>query len=374
MPYDPRWTGRAVELLLRLGVGQVEVSGYHEPDPALVRYRLRGLRLGADGRPSPANRLLAKVSELAQAQAFAEPPPEPVVRLLRDRGEITDEEARLAQHVPVADDLCVEAESAGPGTLAGGLSLFPAVLRLREELAGASPSRVRVGAAGGLGTPEAVAAAFAMGADFVLTGSVNQCTPQAGTSDLVKDLLAGADVEDFATAPSGVGFELGARLPVLRRGVFFPGRADRLFDLYLRHDSVDDLPPAAREQVESRYLGRSMDEVWAEVVASHPDPGQVQRAERDARLRMGLIFRWYLQDTLRRARDGAASDRLNFQVRSGPAVGAFNRVVRGTRLADWRSRNVDDIAWFLMQEAARVLTDQWRRMTGSPADPVPVPA
>ena len=47
----------------------------------------------------------------------------------------------------------------------------------------------RLGAAGGLGVPEAVAAAFVLGADFVLTGSINQCTAECGTSERVKDML-----------------------------------------------------------------------------------------------------------------------------------------------------------------------------------------
>jgi trans-AT polyketide synthase, acyltransferase and oxidoreductase domains len=39
-----------------------------------------------------------------------------------------------------------------------------------------------IGLAGGMGTPFAVAAAFVMGADYVLTGSVNQACVEAGTS------------------------------------------------------------------------------------------------------------------------------------------------------------------------------------------------
>ncbi|MBY8854439.1 acyltransferase, partial [Saccharothrix sp. MB29] len=78
--------------------------------------------------------------------------------------------------------------------------------------------RVRVGAAGGLGSPEAEAAVFLLGAEFVVTGSINQCTPEAGVSDDVKDLLAGLDVQDTAYAPAGDMFELGARVQVARRG------------------------------------------------------------------------------------------------------------------------------------------------------------
>ena len=60
---------------------------------------------------------------------------------------------------------------------------------------------IRVGAAGGIGAPEAAAAAFVMGADFVLTGSINQCTVEAGMSDAVKDLLLEINVQDTGYAP-----------------------------------------------------------------------------------------------------------------------------------------------------------------------------
>lgn len=51
---------------------------------------------------------------------------------------------------------------------------------------------MRIGAAGGLGTPASVAAAFAMGAAYVLTGSVNQGAYQSGLSEVGRQLLAQA--------------------------------------------------------------------------------------------------------------------------------------------------------------------------------------
>lgn len=57
---------------------------------------------------------------------------------------------------------------------------------------------IRIGAAGGIGTPEAAASAFILGADFIMMGSINQCTVEAGTSDLVKDLLQDMNIQDTA--------------------------------------------------------------------------------------------------------------------------------------------------------------------------------
>lgn len=84
--------------------------------------------------------------------------------------------------------------------------------------------KIRVGAAGGIGTPEAAAAAFILGADFIVTGSINQCTVEAGTSEIVKDLLQEINVQDTEYAPAGDMFELGAKVQVLKKGLFLrPG-------------------------------------------------------------------------------------------------------------------------------------------------------
>jgi trans-AT polyketide synthase/acyltransferase/oxidoreductase domain-containing protein len=345
----------------------VEAAGFTSPVPELVRYRLTGLRAGADGRPVPAHRLLAKVGRADVARLFLQPPPEETVRLLRARGLISEEEARLAPYLPMADDVCAETAPAGQGS---AFSLLPAVRRAREQVAARHPAlaRVRIGVAGGLGSAEAVAAAFTMGADFVLTGSVNQCTPQAGTSDLVKDMLADADVEDFGTAPAAELLEQGGQAAVLRKGVLFPARAARLYELYLRHESLDDLSPDDREHAEKQCFGRTFADVWTEVRSQYADEDRVrlERIERNPQARLALTVRWYLLDTLRRAQVGDPAERLSFQVRSGPAMGAFNHEVRGTELAHWRRRHVDDVAWFLMRGAARVVREHSRLVHPAP--------
>src|SRR6185295_12181791 len=116
---------------------------------------------------------------------------------------------------------------------------------------------IHVGAAGGIGTPQAAAAALIMGADFILTGSINQCTVEAGTSDAVKDLLQELNVQDTDYAPAGDMFEIGARIQVARRGLFFPARANKLYELYQRHGSLDEIDPKTRQQIQDRYFKRS---------------------------------------------------------------------------------------------------------------------
>jgi trans-AT polyketide synthase/acyltransferase/oxidoreductase domain-containing protein len=365
-PYDPR-AAALLDLLLRLDVRSIEVSGFVEPSDDLVRYRLSGLRPGPDGPAVPARRLLAKVSRPDVAARFLDPPPDPVVRRLLDRGLISAAEAALSGTVPMADDVCAEAEPAGP---LDGFSLLPAVLRARAESAGRTPGRrPRVGLAGGLGSPAAVAAAFTLGADFVLTGSVNLCTAEAGASDAVKDLLATAGPEDFTTAPGTGTVEEGGRVAVLRKGGFAAARSAELYQAYQRHrGGAETLDPALRGRLE-RHLGRSFDEVWAAIGA---DPGRwepavVRRAERDGHARLALLVRWYLVEGRRRAGAGAPADRLDSLIRGGPALGTFNCEVRGTTLADWRRRHVEDVANYLMGHAPAVGAALWDRSRPAPA-------
>ena len=52
--------------------------------------------------------------------------------------------------------------------------------------------RVGLGVSGGIGTPASVLAAFTQGADFIMTGSINQSCLEARTSVSVKEMLAEA--------------------------------------------------------------------------------------------------------------------------------------------------------------------------------------
>nr|WP_294549470.1 PfaD family polyunsaturated fatty acid/polyketide biosynthesis protein [uncultured Rhodopila sp.] len=346
-----------VDLFLRHGVTRVEAAAYLQVSPALVRFRLTGLT-----REGPRNRVMAKVSRPEVAEQFLNPPPEKIVRELAGAGRISGAEAALSQTVPMADDLCVESDSGGHTDQGVAFTLVPAIAAQRDaavQRAGYA-ARVRLGAAGGLGTPRAVAAAFVLGADFVLTGSVNQCTVEAGTSDAVKDLLQQAGIQDTAIAPAGDMFEQGSKVRVLRKGLFFPARANRLYELYRQYDSIDAIDCKTREQIETKYFHRGFDEVYAETRAHYlrVNPGEIVRAERDPKHKMALIFKWYFVHSARLAQRGAPDQRVDYQIHCSSAMGAFNQLVLGTPMEDWRKRHPDAIAELLMTGAAEIL---WNR-------------
>ncbi|HYQ18723.1 MAG TPA: PfaD family polyunsaturated fatty acid/polyketide biosynthesis protein, partial [Polyangiaceae bacterium] len=320
-------------------------------------------RRGADGAPFAANMIQAKLSRPEVAQQFLAPAPEKLVARLLQAGRVTPEQARLATEVPMADDICVESDSGGHTDKGVALCLVPTILRLRDEAATrfAPRFRVRVGAAGGIGAPEAVAAAFVLGADFVLTGSINQCTVEAGTSEAVKDLLERAEVQDTEMAPAGDMFELGARVQVLRKGLFFPARANKLYDLYRQHESLEQIDDKTRQQIEEKFFGQTFAQVTAEVESylKRRSPADWERVARAPKLKMARVFQWYFARTNRAAIAGETADKLNFQIHCGPAMGACNRWLKGTRLEAWRARHVDELGELLMSGAAQVLSERF---------------
>jgi trans-AT polyketide synthase, acyltransferase and oxidoreductase domains len=363
----PELEEHTVDLYLKYNVRRIEAAAFVQMTPALVRYRVKDLTRDLHGRVVAPHHVLAKVSRPEVATAFMQPPPPAIIAKLLNAGRISAQEAELASSTPMADDVCVEADSGGHTDQGVAYALTPAMLELRDAMLRqhAYHKVIRVGAAGGIGTPHAAAAAFMMGADFILTGSINQCTREAGTSDSVKDLLQDMNVQDTAYAPAGDMFELGARVQVARRGLFFPARANKLYELYQRHNALEEIDPKVRRQIEEKYFKRSFDEVWAETKAyySRAHPDRIAAIERHPKQKMAAIFKWYFVHTTRLALSGAEEQRVDYQIHCGPALGAFNQWVKGTELESWRNRKVADIAERLMQATAVLLNERFAAMT-----------
>jgi len=332
-------------------VDAIEARGYLQVTPDLVRFRFQGAA-ARDTDRADRRRLVVRVSRPETAVAFMSAAPEPVIAQLVAAGDLADADAARARREPVASDICVEGDGSGPTDGATALALLPVVVHLRDQMCAdtAAEHRIRVGLVGGIGSPAAVAAAFTMGADFVMTGAIHQCTVEAATSDIVKEMLAAADVPDTALAPASDLFELGARSRVLKKGVFFAARAERLFNLYLAHDSIDALPAAVRGQLEQQYFGRSLEEVESMVDDVHATPKQ----------RMARIFRRYLDESASRAIEGNAVHRVNFAVPCSAAMGAVNRWLAGTPLREWQDRHADELSLRLLDEAAHLLSTRAR--------------
>ncbi len=358
-PQEPSWENEVAALAIRHGVRCVSVSAFSDITPALVHCATAGLRVGPGGRIERPRMMMAKVSRPEVAAQFLAPAPPALLRDLVAAGLVTADEAALAAQVPMVDDLTVESDSGGHTDGRPLATALPQILALRDTVArqhGIAP-RTRIGAAGGLGTPHGVAAAFALGAAYVVTGSVNQLSLEAGTSDRARAMLQAADTMDVAMAPSADMFEIGAQVQVLSRGTMFAARAAKLRQLYRDHASLEDIPADQVARIEKEIFRLPLAEVWAQTQEfwRAREIAQVHRAATDPKHRMALVFRWYLGMSSTWATKGAADRTIDYQIWCGPAVGAFNDWRKDGYLADPSHLSVVQIARNLM-EGATVLT------------------
>jgi PfaD family protein len=368
-PNEPDLEATVADLYLRRGVRLVEASAYLDLTLPIVRYRLAGIRAEPGDRIVTPNRVVAKVSRVEVATKFLSPPPERLVADLVRRGDLTAEQAKLAGRVPTAQDVTAEADSGGHTDNRPLVTLLPTLIALRDRLQEryAYDRPPRVGAAGGIATPHAVAAAFGMGAAYVLTGSINQACVESGSSDLVRGMLAQAEQADTAMAPAADMFEMGVKVQVLKRGTMFAMRAAKLYQIYMAHAGLDDLPAAERATLEKTFFRAPLGEIWEQTRSFflRRDPAQVERAERDAKHKMALVFRWYLGLSSRWANAGEATRQLDYQVWCGPAMGAFNEWVRGSFLEEPRRRQAVVVARNLLYGACVLTRLQMLRVQGA---------
>ncbi len=372
-PTEPDHENAVVDLYLRRGVRLVEASAYLDLTLPLVRYRTHGVHADAAGRVVTPHRVIAKVSRVEVASKFFAPPPERMLQELVRTGALTAEQARLAARIPVAQDLTAEADSGGHTDNRPLVTLLPTMLALRDRMQTQHryEAPLRVGAAGGVATPASAAAAFVMGAAYVLTGSVNQACVESGSSDAVREMLAQAEQADVIMAPAADMFEMGVKVQVLKRGTLFAMRAAKLYELYRGHARLEDLPAVERAALEKNLFRAPMEEVWGQTrrYFLERDARQVERAEREPKHKMALLFRWYLGQSSRWANAGEPTRKVDYQVWCGPAMGAFNEWTKGSFLEQPRNRRVVVVARNLLYGAAVLMRLNMLRCQGVQLDP-----
>ncbi|MBW4055455.1 MAG: PfaD family polyunsaturated fatty acid/polyketide biosynthesis protein [Proteobacteria bacterium] len=355
-PQEPDLEMALADLYIRKGVHLVEASAFLALTLPLVRYRTHGIHRLSDGTIVAPNRIIAKVSREELAEKFFSPPPDKFLRELVAEGAITAEQAEFASRIPLAQDITAEADSGGHTDNRPALALFPTI----QSVAGRMQAnygyalKLRAGLAGGIATPAAAAAAFAMGAAYIMTGSVNQACIESGTSDVVRQMLAETRQADVSMAPAADMFEMGVTVQVLKRGTMFPMRAAKLYEIYRAYAGLDDIPAAERDKLEKTFFQASLNDIWQSTRSFflERDPRQVERAERDPKHLMALVFRWYLGQAAHWAKDGESSRKIDYQVWCGPAMGAFNEWVAGSFLEVPANRTVSTVALNILFGAA----------------------
>lgn len=367
-PSEPAMERGSVDLYLQYGVKTIEASAFLDITPNLVYYRAAGLSLNSDNQIEINNKVIAKVSRTEVASKFLAPAPAKMLRELVNQGLITELQATLAQKVPIADDITVEADSGGHTDNRPLVCLLPTILELRDEYQKqySYTNPVRIGVGGGIATPQSALAAFMMGAAYVVTGSINQSCVEAGTSDYTKNLLAQAQMTDVTMAPAADMFEMGVKLQVLKHGTLFGMRSQKLYELYQRYDSIKDIPVAEREKLEKQVFQQSLDAIWSSTqqYLAQSNPQKLERAAQNPKFKMALIFRWYLGLSSRWSKSGEKGRETDYQIWCGPAMGAFNNWVQDTYLAQPQNRKVVDIAQHILTGAAYLYRLQTLKLQG----------
>jgi len=367
-PLDLSLESTLVNLFLEHDVSRVSASAFMGLSPSVVHYACKGLYTNQQGEIQRRNHIFAKISRLEVAKHFMSPPPKAILDQLISEKLITREEAVLAENIPVSENITVEADSGGHTDNRPLTSLFPAIQLLRDELVlNFKYSRtIHLGAAGGIGTPNAVASAFALGASYVLTGSINQASLESGLSSSGKTMLHQAGIADTAMAPSADMFEIGAKVQVLQRGTLYARRACQLDRIYRQFDGLDDIPRQLKAKIEKEIFNNHLDEVWntTSQFFSETNPSEVAKAKQDAKHKMALIFRWYLGKSSRWPVEGYQQRSLDYQIWCGPAMGAFNDWVANSFLSPLENRSVVQIALNLLEGAAVNTRAQQMRSCG----------
>ncbi len=184
-PGEPELEAAVVDLFLRRRVRLVEASAFLNLTLPVVRYRVAGLARDESGRSSrqTASSPRSRGSKLLPSSWLPRPP-----RCFESwsppaRSRPSKRSGR--REFPMADDITAEADSGGHTDNQPAIVMLPTMLNLRDTMSERYnyDRPLRVGAAGGISTPWAAAAALAMGAAYLVTGSVNQSCVEAATSD-----------------------------------------------------------------------------------------------------------------------------------------------------------------------------------------------
>ena len=369
-PDEPRSRTASPTCSLARGVQRISASAFMASRPPSCAARPRGCAVDAQGRIVRRHHLFAKISRPEVAAQFMSPAPRGhAARAGRSgqahagggragraragrRGHHRRGRLRRAHRQPAA------------GRAAADRSSRCATSSPRSH---GYQRPIRVGAAGGLGTPAArrggVRARRRLRAHRLgqpgrrrgrpLGRRPRRCSREAG-------------IADVAMAPAADMFELGVKVQVLKRGTMFArARATALRALPRVRQRSRRSRPTLRAELETRDASAHRSTaIWDETEAfwarTRPGRGRARRARPEAPDGAGLplVPRHVepLGDRRRRRR------RADYQIWCGPAMGAFNALGRRARSSKpRRDRTVVQIALNLLEGAAVVTRAQQLR-------------
>lgn len=340
----------------------VELGSYIAVSDSIVQYRVNGLKEKEDGTVEIRNKVLLKVSRPEVVEVFMEPISDKIIQRLLMEGKISDREAKLAARVSLVDDFIITSDCAGQ-TEGGSIAAFyPVMKEIIDSARKKYPyeNEIGVGVGGGIGTPWAAASAFIMGADFIETGSINQCSVESGTSNEVKDILQQLNIQDTEICPYMDMFEMRVKCQVVKKGTFFPVRANKLLDYYKEFKTIHEIDERSKKQLEDKFFKEDLESVCNKIKLEI-GKDEWKKAEENPKYMLGLVFKQYLYQGFEQAKKGNLEEKVNFQIFCSSAMGSFNSWVKNTDMEDWRNRHVDEMACKIMDEAQIIIKENSKK-------------
>jgi trans-AT polyketide synthase, acyltransferase and oxidoreductase domains len=149
---------------------------------------------------------------------------------LVQEGQDNAEQAELAQRVPMADDITVEADSGGHTDNRPLVCLMPAMLALRDEAAGkvsTLSSRCGWGQRAASARRAQPWLPLPWARPLWSPARSTRPAPNRARATTPAALLAKASMADVMMAPSADMFEMGVKVQVLKTGTMFAMRAQK---------------------------------------------------------------------------------------------------------------------------------------------------
>ena len=114
----------------------------------------------------------------------------------------------------------------------------------------------------------------------------------------------------------------------------------------------DKLRCVTADALLKRALGTDRYQVGKMVRSGDRATSMIPQAEKNPKMKMSLVFRWYLGSSSRLAVRGDADRKFDMQIWCGQSMGAFNLWVRGTPLEQAENRHVGQVAKLLLDSCA----------------------
>lgn len=354
--FDKEHEKQIFELLIREKISVIQASSYFNLTENLVLYKLYGAKKNSNGENCIPNKIFLKTTRPEIAELFMTPVPENMLKKMHDEGKLSEEQVEIAKSIPLADEIIVVSFGADKTGSIPVNSFLPQVIAKKNALIkkyGYSEN-IHVGAAGSIGDPVSALDAFLLGADFIMTGSVNQCTAEAEISDMIKNKLQKVEIQDTEIIPTSHVYEIGMKMQVLKKGVFFTARALKLYEIYNKISKIEDIEPELLAQIQDKYFGKSIDAIYSEI-KNELSEKEIDRAETDSKFKFGLIIYWYYNYCTECAIRNDNVQNLNCLIPVSCAMGRINNFLEKTEYSDWKNRHPDIIAKLIMSGAEEKL-------------------